>query len=84
MASRGQHCIWIRGASLRTPAPWLTLVMVLLLAGIATQTANAQAFTVVKNFSGAGDGPTLERASPRTQPGIFMGPPEREASTATA
>jgi uncharacterized repeat protein (TIGR03803 family) len=72
MASRGQHCIWIRGASLRTPAPWLTLAIVLLLAGMATQTAHAQAFTVIKDFSGGGDGAD-PRALTKDAAGNFYG-----------
>jgi uncharacterized repeat protein (TIGR03803 family) len=73
MASRGQHCIWIRGASRCTFAPWLPLVMVLLLAGIATQTGHAQAFTVIKNFSGGGDGADPRAGLTKDAAGNFYG-----------
>ena len=56
MTNLGQHRAWISGMRLRAASAALAFVVVLGLEVVTTQSAQAQTFTVLHNFTGSPDG----------------------------
>jgi hypothetical protein len=56
MASKGVHRNWSIGINLRTATAVLALVVVCVLPTVVTQSAQAQTYKVIFNFTGGMDG----------------------------
>src|SRR5271157_4784768 len=56
MTGPGQHRSWSFGSRRGAPTAGLVLAIVFVLAAVATQSAQAQTYTVIHNFTGGADG----------------------------